>query len=91
MSIGSVSKKTQDRPLIGVYETSVKKSRSGAPTTTKGPHKTYTDGPPSHSNHSSKRSADYHAKVVGGDSKQTRKMNPTKTLKPVRSFPGLVN
>lgn len=85
-----VSQTAQGRPLTSLYETTVKKSRAGASTKTKGPHKTYTDGAPSHSSHSEQRSADYHAKVIGGETK-TRKMNPTKTLKPVRSFPGLVN
>lgn len=85
-----VSSKTQARPLLSVYETRVKKARTGAGEHARGPHKTYTEGVPSHSNHSQRRSEEYHAKLVDS-AEQVRRMNPTKTLKPVRTYPGLAN
>ena len=85
-----VNSRTQDRPLLSVYETRVKKARTGAGDTTRGPHKTYTDGPPSHSSHSQSQSDRYHAKIIDR-ANQTSRMNPTKIQKPVRSYPGLAN
>jgi hypothetical protein len=45
----------------------------------------------SHSRHSKARSEHYHAKIVGQNPKRTQELNPTKTIKAVRSFPGLAN
>ena len=85
-----VSTKTQDRPLLSVYETRVKKARTGAGSKTRGPHKTYTEGPPSHSSHSERRSQDYHAKIIDS-AERTRAMNPSKISPAVRTYPGLAN
>jgi hypothetical protein len=41
----------------------------------------------SHSSHTASKSKHYHEKVVG----KSGKLNPTKTLPAVRSFPGLAN
>ena len=46
---------------------------------------------PSHSKHSAERSVKYHAKIVGQDPRLVDELNPTKTLKASRSFPGLAN
>lgn len=46
---------------------------------------------PSHSQHSAGRSVHYHAKIIGQDPRLVDELNPTKTLKASRSFPGLAN
>ena len=46
---------------------------------------------PSHSKHSAERSVKYHAKIMGQDPRLVDELNPTKTLKASRSFPGLAN
>jgi hypothetical protein len=45
----------------------------------------------SHSKHSATQSEFYKAKVMGQDPRLVDEMNPTKTLKASRSFPGLAN
>jgi hypothetical protein len=44
---------------------------------------------PSHSRHSAERSVHYHARIMGQDPRLVDELNPTKTLKASRSFPGL--
>ena len=46
---------------------------------------------PSHSQHSADRSVKYHAKIMGQDPRIVDELNPTKTVKASRSFPGLAN
>jgi hypothetical protein len=46
---------------------------------------------PSHSKHSEQKSVHYRAKIQGQDPRLVDEMNPTKTLKASRSFPGLAN
>lgn len=45
----------------------------------------------SHSNFSAERSEHYHTKVIAPTPKATKRMNPTKVLPAVRSFPGIPN
>mgnify|MGYP003334773756 CR=1 FL=1 len=44
-----------------------------------------------HSKHSASKSVHYHAKIIGQDPRIVDEMNPTKTIKASRSFPGLAN
>jgi hypothetical protein len=45
----------------------------------------------SHSRHSENRAVHYKAKIMGQDPRLVDEMNPTKTIKASRSFPGLAN
>jgi hypothetical protein len=49
------------------------------------------EAPSMHSGRSQQQSVHYHAKIMGQDPRLVDEMNPTKTLKASRSFPGLAN
>lgn len=86
-SVGKVSQKAKDRPLLSIQETKSLIAEGALNKKPKGPHSTFP-----HSKHSEERSIHYHAKVLGGRqsaAKTTDQLNPDKTITAKRSYPGL--
>jgi len=88
-----VTQQAKNRPLQSIQETKMLRAEGALNRKTKGPKKTYEHGIP-HSMRQAKESEKYHAKLITGRqsaAKITDQLNPDKTIKAVRSFPGLAN
>ena len=92
--IAPVAQKAKQKPVLGIRETKNLLSEGVLNQPVRGPKKTYPDGPPAHSAHGEKRRKEYHAKLFTGRqsaAQVTNQLNPDRTLRSRRSYPGLPN
>lgn len=93
MATGNVTKRAQMKPVLSIRETKNLQQEGALNKKPKGPHKTYEHGIP-HSMRAYNESQKYHAKLLTGRqsaAKTTDQLNPDRTIKQVRSYPGLAN
>lgn len=88
-----VSQTAKMRPLLSIQETKMLRAEGALNQPVKGPKKTYENGIP-HSMRAYHESQRYHARLLTGRqsaAKATDQLNPDRTIKQVRSYPGLAN